>query len=125
MNKPRGGPFAPGNKLGRGRLKGSRNKAQSPGQDLLDEYALHLVRKCISMAMQGDHNALRICMDRISPARKNACIRKADISGPQGGPAEISLAEVIRKRIRRREGAESNGEKLKETRTPVELVPAA
>lgn len=125
MSKPRGRPFAPGNTLGRGRPKGSRNKAQSPGQDLLDEYAPHLVRKCISMAMQGDPGALRICMDRISPPRKNASIRKADLSGPQGDPTEISLAELLRKRIRRRENAESCCEKREETKARVELLPAA
>ena len=37
-NKVRGRPFAPGNTLGRGRPRGSRNKAK-PGQTLLDEYA--------------------------------------------------------------------------------------
>jgi hypothetical protein len=44
MNKPRGQPFPPGNTLGLGRPKGSRNKAKPPGQDLLDEYAPHLMR---------------------------------------------------------------------------------
>jgi hypothetical protein len=75
MNRVRGRPFEPGNALGRGRPKGSRNKAKSPGQDLLDEYAPHLVRKCIALAMHGDRSALRICMERISPARQEACIR--------------------------------------------------
>jgi hypothetical protein len=73
-NKVRGRPFEPGNKLGRGRPKGSRNKTK-PGQDLLDEYAPHLVRKCIAEAMQGDRSAMRLCMERISPARHGACIR--------------------------------------------------
>src|SRR5579859_5067514 len=73
MNKVRGRPFAPGNKLGRGRPKGSRNKAK-PGQALLDEYAEHLVRKCIAEAMQGDRSAMRICMERISPARRGTAI---------------------------------------------------
>ena len=72
-NKVRGRPFEPGNKLGRGRPKGSRNKTK-PGQDLLDEYAPHLVRKCIAEAMQGDQSAMRICMERISPARRGAII---------------------------------------------------
>ena len=74
MKKARGRPFPPGNTLGRGRPKGSRNKAKSPGQDLLDEYAPHLMRKCIALAMQGDRSAMRICMERISPARRGACI---------------------------------------------------
>ena len=60
------------NTLGRGRPKGSRNQAKSPGQLLLDEYAGHLVRKCIASAMQGDSSAMRMCMDRISPSRRGA-----------------------------------------------------
>src|SRR2546423_15653328 len=75
MSKVRGRPFEPGNTLGRGRPKGSRNHAKSPGEDLLEEYAPHLVRKCIALAMQGDRSAMRICMERISPARQDACIR--------------------------------------------------
>lgn len=75
MNKPRGRPFQPGNKLGRGRPKGSRTKAKSPGHQLLDDYSEHLTRKCIALAMQGDRSALRICMERISPARRDACIQ--------------------------------------------------
>ena len=69
MNKPRGQPFPPGNTLGRGRPAGSRNKAKPPGQELLHEHALLLVRRCIFLALQGDRSAMRICMDRISPAR--------------------------------------------------------
>jgi hypothetical protein len=73
-NKVRGRPFEPGNKLGRGRPKGSRNKTK-PGQDLWDEYAPHLVRKCITEAMHGKPTAMRLCMERSSPARRGACIR--------------------------------------------------
>jgi predicted DNA-binding protein (UPF0251 family) len=75
MSKTRGRPFPPGNTLGRGRPKGSRNKEKSPGQYLPDEYAPHIVRKCLGMALQGDRGAMRICMERISPARQDACIR--------------------------------------------------
>jgi hypothetical protein len=74
INKVRGRPFAPGNTLGRGRPKGSRNKAKSPEQATLDEYAPHLTRKCIALAMQGDRSALRICMERVSPARRGSRI---------------------------------------------------
>jgi predicted DNA-binding protein (UPF0251 family) len=76
MNEPRGRPFTPGNTAGRGRPKGSRNKASSDGQDLLDKYAPHLVGKCIERALKGDdRSAMRICMDRILPARRDASIR--------------------------------------------------
>ena len=75
MNKPRGRPFRPGNTLGRGRPPGSRNKEKSPGQHLLDKFTPHLTGKCIELAMQGDPGALRLCMERISPARRDAYIR--------------------------------------------------
>jgi len=72
----RGRPFEPGNKLGRGRPKGSRNKT-NPGQDLLDEYAPHLMRKCIAEAMQGNPSAMRLCIERISPARRGPAVTMA------------------------------------------------
>ena len=75
MNKPRGRPFLLGNKLGCGRPKGSRNKEKSPGQALLEEYAPHLIRKCIALAMQGDLKAMQLCMQWIIPARRGAYIR--------------------------------------------------
>src|SRR3954470_12737376 len=75
MNKARGRPFAPGNTAGRGRAKGSRNKPKSPGQDLLEEYAPHLMRKCVALGLQGDRSALRLCIERIFPAQSDACIR--------------------------------------------------
>jgi hypothetical protein len=100
MSKPRGRPFTPGNTLGRGRPPGSRNKAKSPGQQLLDDYAPHLVGKCISLAMQGDKSAMRICMERISPARQDACIRMslALIATPQDVD---KAAEKVTQAIRR------------------------
>jgi len=70
----RGRPFEPGNKMGRGRPKGSPNKT-NPSQALLDEYAEPIMRKCIVLAMQGDRSAMRLCVERISPARHGACIR--------------------------------------------------
>jgi hypothetical protein len=73
-NKVRGRPFAPGNRLGRGRPKGSGNKVK-PGQALLDDYAEPITRKCIALAMRGDRSAMRICMERISPARRGASIQ--------------------------------------------------
>jgi hypothetical protein len=76
MNKPRGQPFAPGNTLGHGRPKGSRNRANSAGQDLLDKYTPNLIGKCIELALkEGDRSAMRICMERVLPVRRDASIR--------------------------------------------------
>ncbi len=108
MNKVRGRPFEPGNKLGRGRPKGSHNKAKSPGQSLFDEYAPHVIRKCISQALQGEPIPMRICMDRISPARFNELIRislpSIKIAGDVHKAAEKVTQAVGRGRITPTEG---------------------
>jgi hypothetical protein len=111
MNEPRGRPFAPGNTLGRGRPTGSRNKAHSPGQDLLDRFTHHLVSKCIDLAMKGDRSAMRVCMERISPARRDAPIR---LSLPSIRTIQDldKAAEKVTQAIRRGRITPSAGEKL-------------
>jgi hypothetical protein len=74
MDKPRGRPFERGNKMGRGRPKGSPNRQKSEGQRVLDEFAPHLIRKCIAMALQGDRGAMRLCMERTSPLRRGGFV---------------------------------------------------
>jgi hypothetical protein len=70
MDKPRGRPFEPGNQLGRGRPKGSRNRPKC-GDDLLDKFEPHLMAECIRRALkEGDRTALRLCVERINPARR-------------------------------------------------------
>lgn len=50
----RGRPFEPGNKLGRGRPPGSRNKRTLLGQSLLEQHGEAVVRKALTSALQGD-----------------------------------------------------------------------
>jgi hypothetical protein len=54
-----------------GRPPGSRNKVSLAVEALLDGEAEELTRKAIELAKQGDMTALRLCMDRISPVRKD------------------------------------------------------
>ena len=75
MDKPRGRPFPPGNTLGRGRPKGSRNREKSPSQQLLDEYAPHITRKCMAQALDGNSSSMRLCMERTSSPRRGALVR--------------------------------------------------
>jgi hypothetical protein len=99
IKKERGRPFAPGNTFGRGRPKGSRNKTKLSGQHLLDQFAEHLTSKCISMAMDGNPSALRMCMDRIN-ARHPACIQlslPAIRSAADIGRAAEKITNAIRK----------------------------
>jgi hypothetical protein len=64
----RKGQFAPGNT---GRPKGARHKATLACEALLDGEVETLTRKAVDMAMAGDVQAMRICMDRIAPPRKD------------------------------------------------------
>lgn len=68
----RGKPFPPG-KSGndRGRPKGSRNKVTLAAEQLLDGEAEALTRTAIDRAKAGDSTALRLCMERILPPRRD------------------------------------------------------
>jgi hypothetical protein len=64
----RGRPFEPGNP---GRPKGSRNKATLAMEALLDGEHDALTRKAIDLAKAGDIAALRLCLERLLPPRKD------------------------------------------------------
>ena len=66
-----GGRFRPGNP---GRPKGTRHKTTLAIETLLEGEAEILTRKAIEMAKGGDITALRLCPDRIAPARKDRTI---------------------------------------------------
>lgn len=68
------GKFAPGNP---GRPKGARHKATRAVEKLLDGEAKELTRKAVSMALEGDTTALRLCLERIAPPRKDTPVRFA------------------------------------------------
>jgi hypothetical protein len=54
-----------------GRPPGSRNKTTLAVDALLDGEAETLTRKAIEKAKEGDVTALRLCLDRIAPVRKD------------------------------------------------------
>ena len=54
-----------------GRPLGSRNKATVAAETLLDGEAEQLSRRAIDLAMAGDTTALRLCLERILPPRKD------------------------------------------------------
>jgi Family of unknown function (DUF5681) len=60
-----------------GRPHGSRNKATMLMQNLLEGEAEAIARKAIEMAKDGDMAAIRVCMDRLAPARSPASCRRS------------------------------------------------
>jgi hypothetical protein len=71
-------PFRPGQSGNpSGRPKGARNKATLAMEALLDGEAQELTRKAIELAKCGDMAALRLCMDRLLPARRDRAVNFA------------------------------------------------
>jgi hypothetical protein len=68
----KGKPFGPGNPGNTaGRPRGSRNQTTLALEALLDGEAETLTRKAIELAQDGDTVALRLCLDRLLPPRKD------------------------------------------------------
>jgi len=68
----RGRPFTPGQSGNpHGRPKGARNKATIAAEALLDGEAEVITRKLIEKAKEGDTTALRLCLERLLPARRD------------------------------------------------------
>lgn len=55
-----------------GRPQGSRNKATLAMESLMEADAEAITRKCIEKAKEGDMAAIRLCMDRLYPPRKDS-----------------------------------------------------
>lgn len=89
------GRFAAGNALG-GRSRGSRNKTSLAVDALLQGEHAALTRVAIEKALAGDTVALRLCLDRIAPTRRDAPI-SFDLS-PVRSAADIlgASSDVLR-----------------------------
>jgi hypothetical protein len=83
----KGRPFEPGNKLGRGRPRGSRNKNSLLTRELLDSHGEALVRKAVLQALKGDVPMLRALLAHILPRRTEPPVKT--------GPLPVGTAEQI------------------------------
>jgi hypothetical protein len=58
-----------------GKPKGSRHKVTQAVEVLLEGQSEALTQAAIDKALEGDTTAMRLCLDRIAPARKDAPIQ--------------------------------------------------
>lgn len=63
------GTFGPGNP---GKPKGTRHKATRAALALLEGEADALTRQAVTLALEGDTTALRLCLERIAPPKRDA-----------------------------------------------------
>ncbi|MBS9717250.1 DUF5681 domain-containing protein [Pseudohalocynthiibacter aestuariivivens] len=66
------GKFAKGNP---GRPHGARHKITRAIEELLDGQSEAITQKAVDMALAGDGPALRLCMERIAPPRKDSPVQ--------------------------------------------------
>jgi hypothetical protein len=78
-----GRPFQPGQSGNpRGKRKGTRHRATILAEQLLDGEAEAMIRQMIQKANQGDMIALKFCLDRILPPRRDrpVCFKMPELA---------------------------------------------
>ena len=88
----RGKPFQPGNP---GRPKGARHRATRAIEALLEGEAEDITRKAIELAKEGDGPALRLCLERIAPPRKDSPITIQLPAVESAADAKAASAAVV------------------------------
>jgi len=78
-----------------GRPKGARNRATVAAETLLEGEAETITRKCVDLALEGDHVALKLCLSRILPVKRERAI-ELDLSALQGSLDSLrAIATVL------------------------------
>ncbi len=111
MSQRRGRPFEPGNRFGRGRPKGSRNKISKIMDGLLEKHGESIMRKCIIRAMEGDRAALRLCIERLSPLRRGGFLN-IPFTGAGTLPAIDASSETLLRAVMRGKLTPTEGETI-------------
>jgi len=86
------GKFRPGNRFGRGRREGSRNRATLALESLIDGQGEAVVNAMITAAKKGDVSAGRALLDRLVPPRRDRPVRFAlpPLTGIDDAPAALA-----------------------------------
>lgn len=82
------GTFTKGNS---GKPRGARHKATQAALALIEGEGEALTRKAIDMALKGDSVALRLCLERLAPPRKDGPVRFAmpDMDGSESAASAM------------------------------------
>ena len=80
----------------KGRPVGSRNRVSLACDKLLEGEAEAITRKAIELAKAGDGPALRLCLDRIAPARKDRPVAFTLPNLETAADAKKAAAAIVR-----------------------------
>lgn len=78
-----------------GKPKGARNKTTLAIEALLDGEGEALTKKAIELAKSGDMQALKLCMDRIAPPRKDSLVTFTLPPMKSSGDAVAAMAALV------------------------------
>ncbi|MEO9827505.1 MAG: hypothetical protein ABJF50_24130 [Paracoccaceae bacterium] len=91
--EPETGKFKLGNP---GRPKGSRHKSSQVIESLMQGQAEKLGKKAIDRALAGDSAALRLCLERLLPPRKDAAVEFELPTISDANEAAVAAQAVLR-----------------------------
>ena len=74
-----------------GKKPGTRHKATILAERLLDGQAEELIQQCVQKALDGDSTAMRLCIERLVPPRKD---RPVSLDLPQMECVEDTIKEM-------------------------------
>jgi hypothetical protein len=77
-----------------GRPRGRRNRASMAAEALLDGESVAITRQCIDLAKGGDPTALRLCLSRILPVKRERTI-ELDLPALEGSQDSLRAINVI------------------------------
>ena len=78
-----------------GRPIGARHEATIAAEALLDGEAEALTRKAIEAALGGDTTAMRLCLERILPARRSRTVQFAMPGSSSAADAGTAMAAIV------------------------------
>jgi len=116
------GKFKPGNP---GKPKGTRHKTTLAIEAILDGEAEALTRKAIELAKAGDTTALRLCLERLAPPRKDRPVKLTlpPLERPEDAmTATAALVQAVATSELTPSEAETVGKLLETHRRVTELV---
>ncbi len=78
-----------------GKPKGTRNKATLAVEALLGDEAESLTRKAVELALEGDVTALRLCLERLCPPRKERPLEAGAVRLPKLTAENLAEASAV------------------------------
>ena len=74
-----------------GRPKGARNRSSLAAEKLMEGEAERITRACINLALEGDSTALKLCISRLIPIKRERAI---SLDLPDLGGSQDSLKAI-------------------------------